>query len=533
MNILCLVNYKMLPILQNKGSVYVDTTYQYKGLIEDFLHIQQDINPSSSFIADVSYTYKKPNNYIENVSSNLIYNDNQQIDNPLTSPIEVNVSPDFSKRMFGDNLKYRFSDVSLFSTTPHDQSSYTVELISQFVDKNTKSILDSSACIGGNTIQFSSFFKDIYAVELYSKHVELLKHNLSLKNISNVNVIKDNILNVDINTDIIFYDPPWENFEKGDYYYQLGGQKVFLKSMIEKNKDKEMIILKVENRYNETFKIQKKIYTYYVNDNNNIPIYKLMILTNNVLKNKIKEKSFFRLRYKEEQKIELDYREFGNIIKNKLISKYIDENLKIADIGSGKGGDLIKYANSKMSFAYLIEPNPNNFNELKQRYSNITQPNKFKLIQASGQNMPIIEKVDRVFMFFSLNFFSGEDLKLLIKNIKNITKEKSKVIFTYMDGDRTKNILSDNKGVWEQYNYKIEDKGGNKVKIYIDAETVTMDGQDENLVYHNFLMNLMREFGFKLIDTNTFDNEYEYYKLVDEHDKIFTSLYRYDVFEKI
>jgi 16S rRNA G966 N2-methylase RsmD len=523
----------MLPILQNKGSVYVDTTYQYKGLIEDFLYIQQDIKPRSTFITDVSYTYKKPNNYIENVSSNLIYHDTQQIDNPLTSPLEVNVSPDFSKRMFGDNLKYRFSDVSLFSTTPHDQSAYTVELISQFVDKNTKSILDSSACIGGNTIQFSSFFKDIYAVELYSKHVELLKHNLSLKNINNVNVIKDNILNVDINTDIIFYDPPWENFENEDYYYQLGGTKVFLKSLIEKNRDKEMIVIKVENKYNEIFRIQKKTYTYYINDNNNIPIYKLIILTNNTIKNKIKEKSFLRLRYKEEQKIELNYREFANIVKNKLISKYVDENSKIADIGSGKGGDLIKYLYSKMSFAYLIEPNPNNFIQLKQRFSNITQQNKFKLIQASGQNMPNIEKVDRVFMFFSLNFFSFEDLKLLIKNIINITKERAKVIFTYMDGQRTKDILSKNNGIWEQYNYKIEDKGGNKVKIYIDAETVTMEGQDENLVYHDFLANFMKEGGFKLIDNNTFDNEYEYYKLVDEHDKIFTSLYRYDVFEKL
>jgi len=60
-----------------------------------------------------------------------------------------------------------------------------------------------------------------------------------------------------------------------------------------------------------------------------------------------------------------------------------------------------------------------------------------------------------------------------------------------------------------------------------------MEGQDEYLMYHDFLVKKMNENGFKLIDTKTFDQEYEYQKLDDEQDKIFTSLYRFDVYEKI
>ena len=75
--------------------------------------------------------------------------------------------------------------------------------------------------------------------------------------------------------------------------------------------------------------------------------------------------------------------------------------------------------------------------------------------------------------------------------------------------------------------------GHDKIKIYIDAETVTMEGQDEYLMYHNILVQKMKENGFKLLETKTFDQEYEYQKLDNDTDKVFTSLYRFDVYEKI
>jgi 16S rRNA G966 N2-methylase RsmD len=521
----------MLPSIS--GSVYVDTQYKYKSLLEDYFYVQQDARISPSFITDVSYTYKKQNNFIENISASQIFNDTNKIENPLNAPLEINVSQDFSKRIFGDSLQYRFSDVSLFSTTPYDQSIYTVELIKQFVDTSQKTILDSSACIGGNTIQFCKNFKKVFAVELYRKHTELMKHNLKVKNINNCEVINDNILNVDMNTDIIFYDPPWENLQDGDYYYESGNKKVFLKNLVENHKEKEIIILKVENAYDTIIDIGKKVYTYNIYDNNKIPIYKILIFTNLNQNTIIQEKTFTRLRYKEEQKFELNYREFANIIKNNLISKYIQPDAIVADIGSGKGGDLIKYANTKMRFAYLFEPYF--YNDLLKRYKNMPQKDKFKLINSSGEGLDPtkVKKVDNVFMFFSLNFFTGSKLDALLYNIKNIIKTRGKVVFTYMDGNRTKDLLNKNNGVWSQCNYKIEGKGNDNIKIYIDAETVSMEGQYEYLMYHDFLVKKMNENGFKLIETKTFDKEYEYQKLDDEQDKIFTSLYRFDVYEKI
>jgi mRNA (guanine-N7-)-methyltransferase len=347
---------------------------------------------------------------------------------------------------------------------------------------------------------------------------------LKVKNINNCEVINDNILNVDMNTDIIFYDPPWENLQDGDYYYESGNKKVFLKNLVENHKEKEIIILKVENAYDTIIDIGKKVYTYNIYDNNKIPIYKILIFTNLNQNTIIQEKTFTRLRYKEEQKFELNYREFANIIKNNLISKYIQPDAIVADIGSGKGGDLIKYANTKMRFAYLFEPYF--YNDLLKRYKNMPQKDKFKLINSSGEGLDPtkVKKVDNVFMFFSLNFFTGSKLDALLYNIKNIIKTRGKVVFTYMDGNRTKDLLNKNNGVWSQCNYKIEGKGNDNIKIYIDAETVSMEGQYEYLMYHDFLVKKMNENGFKLIETKTFDKEYEYQKLDDEQDKIFTSL---------
>lgn len=529
----------MLPVLSDIKTLYIDTPHKYRGLISDFFYIQQDIKPSSCFITDASYTYKKQNNFIENISSLTIYNDNIHIENPLLIPLEINVSPDFSKKIFQDDLNYRFSDVSLYSTTPYDQSNYTVELIKQFIDINNKTILDSSACIGGNTIEFSKNFKKVYAVELYKKHVELLRHNLNLKNINNCTVINDNILNVKIDTDIIFYDPPWSNYENNDYFYTIGNKKVFLKSLIEKNKDKDMIVFKVENKYeNLDLDIGKKIYSYNINDINNIPIYKLYIYTNLNIKYNIEEKTFLRLGYKEEEKKFLNYREFANIIKNKLITKYTESNAIIADIGSGKGGDLYKYMNTKMKTTYLFEPYF--YYDLLKRFNTIPFKNRFKLIKSSAENIEPykINKVNNVFMFFSLNFFNKNNIDILLKNIKNITLPNAKIIFTYMDGQRTIDLLNKNNGLWKQSNYTIEDidknnsKDNHKIKIYIDAETVSMKGQEEYLFFHDFLVSKMNLYGFKLYKTNTFDNEYEYCKISNETDKIFTKLYRYDVFIK-
>jgi hypothetical protein len=104
---------------------------------------------------------------------------------------------------------------------------------------------------------------------------------------------------------------------------------------------------------------------------------------------------------------ELDFRKYANIIKKYTILKYTKQESVIIDLGSGKGGDLLKYLSTPFKRCYLVEPYFHK--ELEQRLYNIKERAKFTVIRHTAQyghlQNIIKSKADNLFMFFSLNFF--------------------------------------------------------------------------------------------------------------------------------
>ncbi len=108
----------------------------------------------------------------------------------------------------------RFTDVSLYSSTPTDQAKYTTELLLNYYSKEdlkTKILMDATACIGGNTWVFADYVKQVIANELSKLHAEILENNMKAIGKNNIDVSNDNYLNIYLTTkqDIIFFDPPW------------------------------------------------------------------------------------------------------------------------------------------------------------------------------------------------------------------------------------------------------------------------------------------------------------------------------------
>lgn len=106
-----------------------------------------------------------------------------------------------------NELKYDIE--GLWSITlPEDAN-----IISNIILNDTgydKIIIDAMACIGGNTISFSNYFKNIISIEINKNRFEILKNNLNCYKINNVLLINDNCINkLNIDYDIIFFDPPW------------------------------------------------------------------------------------------------------------------------------------------------------------------------------------------------------------------------------------------------------------------------------------------------------------------------------------
>lgn len=112
---------------------------------------------------------------------------------------------------FNENLdKLKYDIEGLWSITLPIDADIISNIIYNNINDNNKIIIDAMASIGGNTISFSKIFNNIISIEINEKRYNILKNNLECYNINNVIIINDNCINkLDINYDIIFFDPPW------------------------------------------------------------------------------------------------------------------------------------------------------------------------------------------------------------------------------------------------------------------------------------------------------------------------------------
>jgi len=235
----------------------------------------------------------------------------------------------------------------------------------------------------------------------------------------------------------------------------------------------------------------------------------------------------------------MDFRRYANQVKKNLIKSYTKDNSIVVDLGSGKGGDIYKYALTKLRRCYLVEPYF--YRELQYRLHNLKDM-RFNSIRQMAQYNNLHNlihcKADNIFMFFSLNFFNENTLPSLINNIDYLLKNDGIVVFTYMDGERVLNMLRKCDGQYKNENYCIYnvDKSkdlelGHKIKICINAETVDMKGQYEYLIPFNDLYRCLRKLNYTLLETKFFD-ELEYIDSLDKKDREFISMYRYNVYKK-
>lgn len=120
------------------------------------------------------------------------------------------------------NLKdFKLNEEGSFSITRPYESYQIIYLINNFIklyDNNhntqnmiSKIITDGTACMGGDVIRFSKYFKMINAVEILKDNFELLVENCKYFNCNNVNLFMQDYLEIydKLNQDIIYLDPPW------------------------------------------------------------------------------------------------------------------------------------------------------------------------------------------------------------------------------------------------------------------------------------------------------------------------------------
>jgi predicted RNA methylase len=230
----------------------------------------------------------------------------------FTPPKEVLLSDEDSKKYFSTDKKMRFTDVSLYSTTPTEQSLYTVSLLSAFYtekDLKNKIITEANACIGGNTWTFADACKSVNSVEISDLHSDILKHNMSALGRKNITVYNNNYMEVykDLEQDILFLDPPWGGVDyknnKIELYYKYNGTTHHLYELVnELSYLCELLIMKVP--YNSDFtSLQNNNFLHYEKIDIKTPdgsvLYSIVLLYNIKKINSLPIKNFNRMGYKQ------------------------------------------------------------------------------------------------------------------------------------------------------------------------------------------------------------------------------------------
>ena len=215
------------------------------------------------------------------------------------------------------------------------------------------------------------------------------------------------------------------------------------------------------------------------------------------------------------------FRKFSNTIKRELINLYCPERT-ILDLGSGKGGDLMKYYTAHVARLIAIEPNPEFLLELKQRASEMEFRNqRLNLIdiQARAQDTETIVKALRgsrvqvATSFFVLSFFfENEDpLNGLLQTLDESVEKNGYFLGTTIDGQATRRILEKGivqlgnvtlKRLYQPFSGNILFNKGLEYQ-YKGSQTVA-ETQIEYLVDWEYFVEKMKTIGFKLEKSEMF-----------------------------
>jgi len=158
------------------------------------------------------------------------------------------------------NLK--ITDKGLYSISKYYDAQWITDHIIEFlknknIDPLDVNIIDGTAGIGGNSINFSKYFSKVLSIEINNIHYEVLKNNIDALNIKNVKIYLSNFLNILDNitneSDIFFFDPPWGgNCYKNFKYFNLKIGKLEINDVINILYDKNVkyTILKAPHNLN-------------------------------------------------------------------------------------------------------------------------------------------------------------------------------------------------------------------------------------------------------------------------------------------
>jgi 16S rRNA G966 N2-methylase RsmD len=157
-----------------------------------------------------------------------------------------------------DYTKLQYDTEGLYSITNFNEADNISNLLlDNFTNKNLN-ILDGTGGLGGNTISFAKYFKNVTSIELNINRYEMLKNNLDVYNLKNVIVNNCDSVEYLFNNyskyNIYFFDPPWggPSYKKKENLTLFMGNNSLLKiaDFLKENTKDKLLVYKLPFNYN-------------------------------------------------------------------------------------------------------------------------------------------------------------------------------------------------------------------------------------------------------------------------------------------
>lgn len=197
-------------------------------------------------------------------------------------------------------------------------------------------------------------------------------------------------------------------------------------------------------------------------------------------------------------------RTYSNDVKRTLLRSYFKRGEVILDIGSGRGGDLMKWGEIGFERVLVVEPNIENLKILNERAKALNATDIDVLVIGAEGTEGIsahmkrnkYNRVDGVTAFFSLTFFgeSKEKMTALVESIDRVLKENGVLLGIVLDGDRVSEMFGNDANVCrEAWSISRDEWGGTPFGNEIITNINDADSMVRNVKEYLFDFDVFRE----------------------------------------
>lgn len=156
-----------------------------------------------------------------------------------------------------DYAGLRLTPEGFYSVTKRRDGQRLIAFMRQIIpDLDRKMITDATACVGGDTLLFSLWFKRVESIEWKNDNFSALQNNVNVFGAVNVNLHKGDATQIfNWRTNVLYIDPPWggpDYLARNNIDLWMGNSRVddWIEEVLKRNDRPEYIFIKLPRNYN-------------------------------------------------------------------------------------------------------------------------------------------------------------------------------------------------------------------------------------------------------------------------------------------